>query len=280
MKKVIKVLVILASVMFFIGLVLVLGVLATHKWDFTMFNNRKNVEETFTFEDEIRGISVDATAMSIRIYPTDEDVCRVDATYLEDGDLDVDVNDGILEINYEFRQSWVEFNVGFASEHADIFLPEAVYESLIVDTSAGGVTVAEGVTFVTCDIDTSAGKVEYLGEVTNSISIDTSAGSLVLTDINCDTVDVNTSAGSITLNNVAVEGILKAETSAGSITLHGCSGRMDLETSAGSIHGTVVGEYDFDTDVNVGSCDVPDSVAGAPVISITTNAGSVDIECE
>ncbi len=198
-----------------------------------------------------------------------------------------------------------------------VSLPEKEYEALQVKASSGSVLVESGLTFNKATVKVTSGSVRYFGDATAELTIQSTSGSLYakgisatevqgsltsgrmeLEDISCQRLTLSGSSGSAVIRNAAVtdafslkrtsgsvtlcdvvsQGEFSVKNTSGSVKLERCDGaRISIETSSGSVRGSVRTEKVFNAKTTSGSVNVPQSVPNAGLCEIKTTSGSIRI---
>lgn len=230
---------------------------------------------------------------------------------VDDDTLDIKVDD---KRNW---LSFIDFNLNKPT--VTVYLPKSEYISLFIEESTGNVEIPKDFKFKDMDITASTGNMVIKSSVIDDVKIHTSTGEIRVEDITAGSMELSVSVGDITVTDVTCKGDLKtdvstagneltnvkcknftSEGSTGSITLKNviATDEFDINrstgsvvfdgsdakeifvnTSTGSVSGTLLTDKVFITDSSVGSVNVPKSSKGG-TCEITTSTGSINIEIE
>ena len=96
-----------------------------------------------------------------------------------------------------------------------------------------------------------------------------------LEDVECANLAGSNSSGKIYCTNVIASSDINLDNSSGGIALEACdAANLKLETTSGSIRGTLLSEKIFVADATSGSVDVPETISGG-VCEVATTSGSI-----
>ena len=186
------------------------------------------------------------------------------------------VENGTLKIK-SVSTFGAHINVGWKkTPMVTIYLSKDMYDSLMVDADAGAVSIDDGLTFNSMDIDTSAGAVASKADVTGNIDISTDAGAVSLSgianaksinidsatagiemnDVNCSNLAIESDTGAVELKNVTTRTLL-IDVDEGAVALIRCDGTESIIISidAGSLTATLLSKNKY-FDVH---CDIIDT---------------------
>ncbi|MCD8007249.1 MAG: DUF4097 domain-containing protein [Oscillospiraceae bacterium] len=234
--------IIAAVILVVVGAVIFVGALAAVGFDASKLETWFFHTNTYEFADDFDSISIDTEVAGVTILPSDDDVCRV--VCYEDDTLTntVKVENGTLSIETVNIRKWYNYIGIFSDEQSvTIYLPKDTYASL-------------------------------------SASVTTRM--INLSDIDFETVSLEVITGEIYLEDVIASDILSATVTTGSISLKACdAGEMYLETTTGSIIGTVLTEKIFVASTNLGNISIPQTTSGG-ICKATTVTGEIKLEIE
>lgn len=227
----------------------------------------------------------------------------------------VAVSDGVLRIERHDNRKWYQhISVSFDSMDVEVYLPENEYKDLKVNTASGNIEVSEGFTFENAELESASGRVYVFSNVkdeleaksvsgkveighaspkkleakstSGSVIIEytvcdelkakSASGWVTLINVRCKELDAETTSGEIELIDVIADEKLSAESTSGGVELDGCDGgAIYIETSSGSVKGTLLSDKIFITDTSSGRVDVPRSASGGECEIITTSGNIV-----
>ena len=208
----------------------------------------------------------------------------------------------------------------FQAPTLTVRLPKGRYETLNAKVRSFDLFVAEGIVFDRATVTASSGSVRYFADVKETLTLTVTSGSLSVKnvsaeeitgavtsgrmeweEISCkrltlsgtsgttklnnvaaaDVVSLELTSGSVTLTDVVCDGDFSVKTTSGSLRLNRCDGgEITLQTTSGSVKGTLRSPKVFNVKVSNGSVNVPDSVQNAGLCEIKTTGGSVKISIE
>lgn len=274
--------------------------------------NRYEIKEEF---DDI-SIKTD-TANVIFVLSDDESckvVCyeeknRKHSVSVTDGVLNINVTD--TRKWYEYLL-W-----GFVSQKITVYLPAKEFSSLIIKEGTGDIVIPKEIRFNSVDVSVGTGNVKCYADVTESISITTSTGDVYVENVATGRLNVAVSMGRITASNVSCEGdvLIAVSTgtavasdircknltstgstgnillqnvvatyrfsitrSTGDVNLDACdAAEIYIETSTGSVRGTLLSDKNFITNSATGTIDVPKTATGG-LCEINTGTGDIRIQ--
>ena len=177
-------------------------------------------EITLVFTDDFEGLSIDTTTADLDFCLTDDGSCKVVATDEKGINYSANVEDGVLKISAKNDRKWYEkiFNIGFISS-LTVYLPEAEYESLVINELTGNINVPAYLRFGSADIKLSTGKLNYYAETLGSISVVGSTGDVSIECRCTGAVDVNISTGNLLLNGIESAADINVEVSTGDVKI-------------------------------------------------------------
>lgn len=232
------------------------------------------------------------------------------SVFVEDGTLTVLRTD-----NRKWYERIKFFN--FNSPVLTVRLPAGEYEELTAKVRSYRLFVAEGIVFSRASVTATSGAVQYCANVKDTLNLTVTSGGVVLKNVTAGAItgsvtsgrtemenivcnrmtlsgasgaskleDVSVSesfslektSGSVTLEDVVCAGEFFVKCTSGAMNLDNCDGKnMTLESTSGSIRGTLRSPKIFDVRVSSGSAHVPESVADAGLCKIRATSGSVKI---
>lgn len=318
MKKGKKITLIAAGCMILVGAILALGGLAAIRFDLTKLNTISYDTNTYEIGEDFHSISIAGAASDVHLYPSQYDTCRVVCTESDDVAFEVEVKDDTLYIR---RQDGgiriLYFGVCLGETGIGVYLPKDAYESLMVETSSGDVTVSEALHFTSVEAQSVSGEVRVLASVEDSLSIQTQSGDIhmgnaspktlriqsvsgeisldhvkgetelqigstsgdvALANVKGGSLEAATTSGEIRLSNVILEGGLRAKSVSGDIELKTCDAEeLYIQSTSGSVSGALLNEKVFLIDTVSGDVDVPHSASGG-TCTVTTQSGDIDFQ--
>ena len=236
----------------------------------------------------------------MRILRAADGNCKVVCPEKQDGSLfhTVTVSDGMLRIRRRGKRKWYQYiGVSLGSPEVEIYLPEREYGTLTLCSTAGSIQVDEGFLFESASLESVSGSIRMCSDVKGLLTAESTRGSLTienaapetlsagsisggiaLSHIRSGEVSVRSTSGRMELTDVIAAAGLYAESDSGSVAQDGCDGStIRIETTSGSVKGTLLSDKLFAADSTSGKVEVPRSAAGGEC-EITTVSGSIAIE--
>lgn len=308
-----------AAVLVIAGATVFFGAMALQSWDFTKLNTIEYELVTTTVPEEFHSISIKTDTVDLTFLPSDDGTCKVVSYEPVKIRHAMSVQGGTLIVVTEDTREWYEhialFSVGKAS--LQIYLPENVYEEIVVEESTGDVEIHRDLQLKNIDITADTGDVRcfasvsegmqialstgdiYLEELSaggmdltvssgavnvssvdckGDIAVSVSTGNVKLTDVTCKNLLTAGNTGDILLQNVIAEEEFSVVRTTGDVEFDGCdAGQIFVTTDTGDVKGSLLSEKIFMTETDTGSVEVPKTVAGGKC-EITTDTGDIRIQ--
>ena len=150
--------------------------------------------------------------------------------------------------------------------------------SLTAETDTGDVSVTDLIATGAVSVTTSTGDSKYLGlsAASLSVSADTGIVSVAGAAVTAD-ASIKTSTGDITLAEATFGGTVTVRASTGKVTLDRAdAAELDIETSTGSVKGTLRSEKVFIVRSSSGRVNAPETTSGGKC-KVVTSTGSIDL---
>lgn len=256
----------------------------------------KTCEVTGAFTD----IRVEDAEYSVRILRAEDGQCRVVCEDREDGSVwhTVTVSGGELSVQRHDQRTWYQrIGVSFGSPDVEIYLPEEAYGRLTIRSTAGSIQVSEGLMFDSVRLESVSGSVRMLAGAKTALQAESASGSVTIENASPETLAAHSVSGRVTLahirsgeltaqstsgrielTDVIAARSLYARSVSGGVSLDSCDGdAIRIETTSGSVKGSILSGKDFMTRSTSGSVSVPRS-AGGGECKITTTSGDIAID--
>ncbi len=280
------------------GLVLLLGALAASGFDFARFNTWAYQTNEYTPDGDFENISIRVEAARVTFLPSEDDVCRVKCVEQASIQHEVTVSDGTLTVRAVDNRRWYEYiGIFVQTPSVTVYLPHDTYKTLTATTTTGNIELPDRYRFESVSMTGTTANLYCHASVSQSIAMATTTGNITVDATETETVDVSATTGNISLDGVScrrltarsttgrirledvvAEECIQAETTTGGIRLTECdAGEMTLQTSTGSVTGTLLSGKTFVTDTATGRVQVPPSTDGGRC-EITTSTGNIHIE--
>ena len=277
-------LIILGGAMFFI-------IAGANHFDFKV--NQNIEKKTYNVEENFTKISIDNKTADICFYESNE--LKVEYSESDIYGYEIGVSDSTLKIVCNKKKKFTMFD--FGRYVLNIYMPSNKYESLDIDNSTGEITIGKEFSFVSTNIKTSTGDVNYYSNTDESINIKISTGDLLMNEVNAKELTVETSTGNIELNNVNVTNsmsltattgkmiltdvnakdiYLKTSTGKKTLTNMIASNSLTIKASTGDVK--LDGCDAFKIDIETSTGDVTGSLLTKKNISCTTDTGKINVD--
>ena len=275
---------------------------AAVRGDFDMENIKGISYEMKTYEAEeaFSDIQVEDAECNVRILRATDGKCKVICPEKQDGSIyhTVTVSGGVLSVQRHDARKWYQYiGSSFGTPEVEVYLPEREYGQLSARSTSGGIQVDDGFIFENASLESTSGSVRMYSEVKKALTAEStsgrvtienaspetlaaksSSGRILLFHIRSGEITARSTAGRIELTDVIAEKKLYANTTSGGVALDGCDGgTIKIESTSGSVKGTILSDKIFITDSTSGSVRVPRSAVGGEC-EITTTSGNTDIE--
>lgn len=260
MKKSVKVLVILGSILICIGLIVVISVgfangwsFATIKWENEVYESQRNTKIT----DIVLEFSGDA----LTIEPYDGETVQVVYPKSDLITTEFKLVDEKLKIT-----STVNWYVGFMWFNriptTKVYIPEKLTLNYNIEVNAGALTIDEGLKYGNFKLQLNAGAINAKDITCSEFNIDMNAGAVSIDKLACVKFTANISAGAFETKS------LKSDT-------------IKFNLSAGSANVKIAdkkSDYVIKTHVSAGSCNITDqSAISYKTLVVDVSAGSVNV---
>jgi len=287
-------------------------------WNFAALNTVEYETSTVGIGERFRNISIRTHAEDIAFAASDDGTCRVVFYEQESVTHTACVQDGTLLIETSDARKWYDYMTifSFDSPAITVYLPQAAYDSLLIEESTGDVSVPADFAFERIDISSSTGSVELYASSSGLIRIATDTGDIHAEGLAAGELDLSTSTGEVDIRSVACESAVEVTASTGrthmadvsctSVASHGDTGDIALEnvictetiaverstgdvtfeqcdaadlliaTDTGDVTGSLRSEKVFIANSATGSVEVPETTSGG-TCKITTGTGDIAI---
>lgn len=319
MRKSTKIWLIVAAVLTSLGLIISATALAISGFDFTVLSQYQNKTVTFEIDEELENITINANTEDIVFLPSDSEKTKVVFCVREDYTPAASVKDSTLSISVNTEKlKWYQYisMFNFNSDKITVYLPEAAYASLNINSDTGNIEIPKAFKFKSINISLSTGDVACHASAENSIAIKVSTGDVSVKDVSASSLKVTASTGNIEIANTTVAGNIDLKVSTGDITLsavtaknltsNGSTGKLNMQnvilsgklsinrstgdikfnrcdaaeinivTDTGDVSGSLRSEKIFFVSTDTGNVDVPKTMRGGKC-EITTDTGNVNI---
>lgn len=150
--------------------------------------------------------------------------------------------------------------------------------SLLAEANSGDMRFNEVTVTERYSVTTTSGRNEHKSIAADTIVVEADTGKMSLGDVLAtDWIAAGTKTGDITITKTAAGGLFKLRASTGDITLDRAdAGEFDIETSTGSVKGTILTEKIFTAKSSSGRITVPETTTGGKC-RVVTSTGRIDL---
>ena len=309
---------IVSGALILIGVAVCLGAMVMLGFDFKKLNAQPFGTNTYAVSESFENISIQADTDKLTFLPAEGKACRVECRESKKLTHEIAVQNNTLTVRTVDKQTWFSrIGLNLDSPAITVYLPERVYDSLVIETDTGDVAIPEDFTFgslringdtadVRCnasapdgmEINLSTGDIDLAENKTGDLSLTVSTGTINVDSTVCKgDVSIHVSTGRVKLDgltcaNLRTEGstgdiTLKDTLAAGKIAIARSTGdvrfenadavEIDVKTSTGDVTGTLRSEKIFFAESDSGKVSVLKSVTGGKC-EITTDTGKIEIE--
>lgn len=279
MKNTSKAWLVFGLVLILLGILLSVGVLATHQWDFRALGAGKLETGSVVISEPFRNLRVEADTEELRFLPSEDGGCRIDYALSANRKLAASVTNRTLSVEVTDPGSWrdrISFSFGpIEKTSVTVYLPRQDYAALSIQADMGDLLLPGDFSFESISARTDTGDVDCRASSSGPIRIETDTGDLSLEGISAEALALSSDTGRITLRSVSCAGELSvtvntgkatlSDVSCGSFASKGDTGDLTLERVL--VSGLLSVERDTG-DVRLEGCD-------AAELLITTDTGDV-----
>ena len=294
MKKSLKISLITAGVLVFLGIALIIVAAVLTGGDLSKLGAAKYVTSVFDIDGEFDNISVNTGTANIKFVLSYENKCVVECFEEETRPHSVFVQDGTLKIKMEDNRKWYQiFVLDFQKPTLTISLPDDEYSALTINEDTGDIEIPRSFIFESIDIKSSTGNVKCDAYSRSSMSIVTSTGDisvdgLVARNINltvstgnikvfqttvCEDISINVSTGKTVIESVDCRNLITGGSTGNIDVINVHADIFDIERSTGDV--TFKGSDAKQLKVKTSTGDVTFSNSDAGQLNIETTTGDV-----
>lgn len=300
MKKSTWIALIIAGALILSGGLLFTGAFAEMNWNFENFLTESYEENTYLPEEPFKNITLETDTADIWFCPSEDDKAKV-VCYerIKEKHL-VRVEGDTLLIELQDERKWYDhIGISFKSPEITVYLPQADYNALLVDSSTGHTAINIGYNFQRIEISQSTGNVHCSASAAEGMKIKTSTGAInlrkvsagemdlrvstgkvTLEDVTCKSLISAGNTGSVTLKNTIAQGKISIERSTGNVRLDHCdAAELFIKTDTGDVRGKLLSEKVFIPQTDTGWINVPKTITGGKC-EVITDTGNIQFEIE
>ncbi len=281
MKKTKNTAIIIAVMMIAVGLVASFSAMVAMGFDFTKMNTLTFVTNTYTVDESFSGISINGAECDIRLYPSEDGVCKVVCHESDKISHSVEVKEKTLTVERHDNRKWYEhIGVYWGGMEIALYLPQSEYDALYAKTLSGNIVIPEGFSFETAVVQSTSGNVSFSAEVNGNLKVKAVSGNVEMFNVTSQSISVETTSGEIDFSNVIASLNIHCKSVSGDVVLQRCDAdSLRLSSTSGNITGCLLTEKVFLTDTTSGKINVPRTTSGGQC-EITTTSGNIDFDVE
>ena len=297
MRKTVKIWLVIAASLVFVGLIMFAAVMSEYKWDFSKLSTGKYETNTYEISEEFSNLSMNTDTADFIFALSDDGKCRVECYEEEKAKHSVAVQENTLVMKMIDEKSWYDYiGINFGSPKITVYLPKAEYTSLFINGSTGDIEIPKNFKFEGVDISLSTGDVNFFASASKLIIIKTSTGNICVENTSAGTLDLSASTGRITVSNVICGGDANINVSTGrtnlnnieckNLTSSGDTGNISLNNVIAAEKFSIkrnTGDVRFDGSdaaeilVETDTGDVTGTFLSEKTFFVETDTGSVDV---
>lgn len=277
MKKSKKISIIIAVILFSVGVIISMCALCSINFDFSALNTANFVTKTYAVDESFRNIHIEDVECNICLIPSNDDKCRVICIESDKTSHSVSVQNNTLTIERTDNRKWYEHIVVFywGEVKMDVYLPETEYEELYVKSTSGEIKIPENLTFAKADVSSTSGDIHILSNIKKDASIYAVSGNVYIGEITAENINVQSTSGELTLSSMALNGKLTAKSISGDIKLSNikCQNIISDTTSGNHTFLSVIAKSNIMVESISGNVDLYQS--DAETLNIKTTSGNI-----
>lgn len=241
------------------------GTLKDEDFD-NLYNEDKFTEVLSCREDEITGLAVDVVEGSLVIKQSDDDMCHIMTS--DESKVESRMDNGIVRIKEDSDGPFKWIHIGILNKSYTktiIYLPEKKLKSIDIMMEAGNVKLY-GFEAEKCTINMQAGALYGVEAQTfNEFTAKIKAGTIEMDELYADKGKINCELGNFSM-------------------LDGALASNDIKCQMGNVDLLMLGEeadYQYDVNVAMGDVDIGDmSYSGQDIHKGSDNSKEIKIDCE
>lgn len=298
MKKSKKIALFTAITFIILGCLFSVSALFAVDFDFTKLDTSDYTTKSYMIEESFTNISIDIDTADLYFLPSEDNTGKVVCKESEKISYNIFVADDTLNINVIDKRVWHDFiGFGFDSTKMTVYLPEATYNDLFIESRTGDICMPNNFSFDTASIICSTADIDFRAQVNTDLSIKLSTGDVSLSDSNtaninievstgdvniknitCENISTRSSTGEMKLNKIIASGFIKIKTTTGDVKLSDSDAdTLDIKTSTGDVWCSLLSGKIFTTKTSTGDVSVPQNTADGGVCRITTSTGDIKV---
>ena len=226
MSKCIKIWLIAAAALLWLGGIVFVGGMAALHWDFTKLSTSKYETNEYTVTETFGGLAFIANTADIKLVPSENGECKIVCYEQTNQKHTVAVRSGTLTVEVVDTRQWYEhIGINFGAPRITVYMPAGAYGALSVRSDTGNVDIPADFRFESMDIAESTGNVTSRASVAGAVRIGTTTGSISLENVSAGEIELSVTTGRVTALGVSCAGDMKVNVSTGDAELSDVSCR-------------------------------------------------------
>lgn len=156
-------------------------------------------EKTYTITEPFRSVTVSDASADVKICPSDDGTCRVVCGESDTRSYHVRVEDGVLKVLLQEDKGTSSFILHYETPPVRVYLPEAQYKTLQVETSSGSIDVQSGPSWDQAKLKSTSGEIRVQDTETGDLELSSSSGDVYLFQLRTNGVRIDTVSGEVEL---------------------------------------------------------------------------------
>ena len=231
---------------------------------------------TYVIEETFDSIQIDSKTYDISIYQTSDSENKILCSENDKNKFDFNVVNGTLIINQidEEFYSFIDFGINLK---LDLYLTVEAIESLTINQSTGDIYLETNV-LSDLKIEVSTGDILIKNtSIGRKVTVDGGTSNVNLENVSCDELVINVGTGDTKLSNTRVTNDFNFTSSTGDLIFDSFDAKnIYVESSTGSVTGTIISRKIFYCTSKTGNVSVPETYEGG-ICKITLSTGSINI---
>lgn len=280
MRKLTKIMLIVAASLVLCGVTLFGGVMMAVNWDFTKLSVSDLENNDYLIDEEYHHISIIADTANIVFLPSEDKATRVVCSEYVNANHKVVVVEDTLKILLQDHRKWYEHvGISFAQPKITVFLPVEAYSSLVVSSCTGHIKISDGFSFENMELSLRTGDIMLENMTADQMKLTLTTGDISLSNVQCGTLTSGGSTGRVYMKNVIASGKVTLKRTTGHICFEGCdAAAFSVRTSTGNVTGTLLTEKVISAHATTGRVHVPKSAGIGGLCEIATTTGDISIQ--
>lgn len=145
-----------------------------------MRGSQKFQKDVYTLDGAFTSIEVETDRSTVCFLPSEDGACTV-VDYRQDNVTHTaEIQNGVLRITFKDERVWYQTWPTFRKPKLTVYLPDSIYETLVVRTTKGKVDIPEDFIFNDVTVYTTSGDVSCRAVVLGILDVQTTKGKVDL----------------------------------------------------------------------------------------------------